>query len=163
MKKLLALALAAMLTVCCLAACGESTASYAADIPVADLVTAADTALADDSLTVVPDNYLINMNGLDLTMFAEYAVKMKMVDASIDEYGIFKAPDAESVAAIEKVAKDYLQMRIDTWNPSYLAEEKPKMEKATVKVMGQYVMYCILADDAKEAVFTAVENKLLGK
>ena len=163
MKKLLALALFAILTVCCFAACGESTASYADDIPVADLAAAADAALGDSSLTVVPDNYLINMNGLDLAMFEEYAVKMKMVDASIDEYGIFKAPDDASVSAIEKTAKDYLAMRLDTWNPSYLAEEKPKMEKATVKVMGRYIVYGILADDAKEAVFTAIENKLLGK
>ena len=32
-----------------------------------------------------------------------------------------------------------------------------------VKVMGQYVVYCILAEDTKTAVFSAVDNILLGK
>ena len=163
MKMFIAFVLSALLAACCLASCGGSDVSYASDVPVADLVSAIDAAIGDNSLTVVPDNYLINMNELDLTVFEEYAVKMKMVDASIDEYGIFKAPDDASVAAIEKIAKDYLAMRLETWNPSYLAEEKPKMEKASVKVMGRYVVYCILADDTKNAAFTAVENKLLGK
>ena len=160
MKKLLAFALIAVLTVCCFAACGESAASYADNIPVADLAAAADAALGDSSLTVVPDNYLINMNGLDLAAFEEYAVKMKMVDASIDEYGIFKAPDDASVSAIEKTAKDYLAMRLATWNHSYLAEEKPKMEKATVNVMGRYVMYTILSSADTTAAGSAMEKAL---
>lgn len=164
MKKLLTLLILTAMTVCCLAACGESTASYATDISVADLSAAADAAIGGENpLTVVPDDYIIGMNQIDISVFADYVVKMQTIGANIDEYGIFKAPDSESVASIEKIAKDYIQMRIDTWNPSYLAEDRPKVDNATVKVMGQYVMYCILADDAKSAAFAAVENKLLGK
>ncbi len=163
MKKFLPfLLITAMLL--CVVSCGENTASYASDIAVSDLAAVADAALGGEHpLTVVPDDYIIGMNQVDVSVFADYVVKMQTVGANIDEYGIFKAPDSESVDSIEQIAKDYIQMRIDTWNPSYLAEDRPKVDNATVKVMGQYVMYCILADDAKSAVFTAVENKLLGK
>ena len=54
-------------------------------------------------------------------------------------------------------------MRLDVWMEEYMPEEKPKLENATVKTMGRYVVYCILSDEAKDTVFTAVDNMLLGK
>jgi len=154
----------AALSLCILVSCSGETVHYSTDIACADLAAAADAAIAaDPAMIVLPDDYVIGMNQIDITVFADYIVKGANAGASVDEYGIFKAPDIESVASIEEIAKDYIKMRIDTWNPQYQAEERPKVDNATVKVMGQYVVYCILADDVKSAVFTAIENKLLGK
>ena len=42
-------------------------------------------------------------------------------------------------------------------------EEHSKVENASVKVIGRYVVYGILSDTEKEPVFSAVEAELLAK
>ncbi len=163
MRKILAIMLAAVL-LCLLASCGEETASYATDIAVADLAAAADAALAAETpLSAVPDDYIIGMMEIDVSVFEDHIVKIQASGASIDEYGIFKAPTSEAVESIKSIASEYIAARIDDWNPQYMPEEFPKMESATIQTFGQYVVYCILDDNTKDAVFTAIENKLLGK
>ena len=62
-----------------------------------------------------------------------------------------------------EITDGVLTLRLDTWMEEYMPEEKPKLQSATVKVMGRYVVYCILSEDAKTDVFGAVDNLLLGK
>ena len=142
-----------------LTACGE-TVSYSTDIAVSDLAASADTALTDsDKYADVSESYITNRMGIDLSGIEDYVVKINV----IDEYGIFKAPSNDDAAKIEETVESYLDKRVEEWMPEYMPEEFPKVENATVKVFGNYVVYCILADDAKSDVFTAVENTLLDK
>lgn len=146
-----------------LASCGGST-EYSADVPVSELCSAADALLPDSSdFATTSDSYIIGMMEIDPTEFADYAVKIRASGANIDEYGIFKAADSSEVEAAVSVVNAYLAMRVDTWMPEYMPEEFPKMEEASVKVFGQYVVYAILADDVKADVFNAIEEKLLEK
>ncbi len=157
--------LTAALVFTCFAAvsCGK-TASYSTDIAVAELAVAADAALPEGStMTAVPDDYIIGMMQIDVSAFEDYVVKIQASGINIDEYGIFKAPSEEAVDGIKDTVSDYLTMRLDTWMEEYMPEEKPKLQSATVKVMGQYVVYCILSEDTKTQVFSAVDNLLLGK
>ncbi|MBQ2765604.1 MAG: DUF4358 domain-containing protein [Clostridia bacterium] len=157
--------LALMLIFTCFAAvsCGE-TASYHSDIPVSKLTAAADELLPDsgDFATMTSD-YILGMMDIDTSEFAEYTVKLRASGANVDEYGIFKAKSDDDVENVKETVQKYLAMRVDTWMPEYMPEEFPKMQKASVKVMGRYVVYCILDDDAKNDVFTSIENILLGK
>ena len=146
-----------------LTACGES-ASYASDIAVTELSAAADAKLPDpDDFATMTSDYIVGMMEIDTSAFADYAVKLRASGANIDEYGIFKAPTEADVAGVEATVKAYLAKRVESWMPEYMPEEFPKMQAATVKVMGQYVVYCILSEDVKTEVFTAIENILLGK
>ncbi len=52
-------------------------------------------------------------------------------------------------------------MRNDTWMTEYMPEEHPKMEKASFVTFGNYVMYAILDDDAKQTAFDAMESCLM--
>lgn len=164
-KSLISILLSACIMVpAVICACGTETVSYSNDVAVADLVTAADTALGDsEPLTAVPDDYIKGMMQIDTAAFEEYVVKIRASGTNIDEYGIFKAPSAESVDSVKEIVSGYLDMRLDVWMEEYMPEEKPKLENATVKTMGRYVVYCILSDEAKDTVFTAVDNMLLGK
>ncbi len=164
-KTLLALILAlTVITPVILASCGSETLSYSTDIAVSDLAAAADTALADsETLTAVPDDYIKGMMNIDVSAFEDYTVKIRASGTNIDEYGIFKAPSDDAVTGVKEIVSDYLDMRLDIWMEEYMPEEKPKLENATVKTMGRYVVYCILDEDAKDTVFTAVDNMLLGK
>ena len=165
MKKLLSLVIIAAMAFTCAAAtaCGE-TVTYKADIAASTLAAAADAAMPEDSsMTAVPADYIKGMMQIDVSAFADYVVKIQSSGINIDEYGIFKAPSDEAVDEIKGIVESYLAMRLDTWMDEYMPEEKPKLQSATVKVMGKYVVYCILSEDVKGDVFAAIENTLLGK
>lgn len=164
-KGYVSLILTITLVFICLAAvsCSE-TVSYKSDIAVSELAAAADAALPEGSdMTAVPDDYIIGMMQIDVSAFEDHVVKIQASGINIDEYGIFKAPSEEAVSGIKDTVSNYLTMRLDTWMEEYMPEEKPKLQSATVKVMGRYVVYCILSEDAKTDVFGAVDNLLLGK
>ena len=145
-----------------LVSCGTASVTYASDVPVSELVSGADRALGfDETLTEVPADYIKGMMEIDTSAFSEYAVKIRASGANIDEYGIFKAPEGTSVADTEAIVRAYLDMRLDIWMEEYMPEEKPKLEKAEIKIMGDYVIYCILDTGSKDAVFNAMEALLI--
>ncbi len=156
MKKLLCLVLAAL---CLLAvSCGGS--SYRNDVPVSELVEAVSAVLPDAGNYVNPgDDYVRGMMEIDPAAFDSYFVGVS--GAYPDEYGIFKAPDMDSVKNVEETVKNYLKLRVDSWMPEYMPEEYPKVAKASCEVVGQYVVYGILADNVKAGLFTAVKNALM--
>ena len=61
------------------------------------------------------------------------------------------------------VANAYIARRIEAWMPEYMPEEFPKMEAASVKIFGNYVVYAILSEDVKADVFDAVKAELTEK
>ncbi len=135
---------------------GCSSDEAASDIAVADLATAVDTAISADSLVAVEQNYLTNSMQIDVENFSEFAVKVNSTGVNIDEYGIFKVKDDIDVEEARKGIVAYLQVREDTWM-GYLPEELPKLEAASVKVEGQYIMYAILSDEQSELAYDAFE------
>lgn len=156
------LILAVIMIFTCLAAasCGEKAPSYSAELSAAELAAVADEVLTDsEKYAAVPESYINGRMGIDVADFESYIVKINV----IDEYGIFKVPADGNTNTAKEAVEDYLARRVDEWMPEYMPEEFPKVENATVKVMGQYVVYCILADDAKADVIEALEDMLLGK
>ena len=150
------------LTLIC--SCGDKPASYRNDIPVADLKAAAEAKLSNtDTFVELDSDYIEYMMELDSSAFTEGIVRWQASGISADEYGIFKASTEEDAAALAELLKNYLKKRDETWNPSYDADQYPKIQNAEVKIMGQYAVFCILSDSDRAAVFTAVENALLGK
>ena len=151
------LAVCALLSLC---ACGGDKAEYKDDVAVSDL---ADKIIATNdswSFTEMNDSYLEGAMKLNPSDFAEYSVNINAMGTTADEFGIFKAKDADSVTAVKEAAEGYLSFRLDTWMNEYMPEEKPKLEKAEVKVCGLYVMYAILDDSARSAAFEAFEGAL---
>ena len=156
MKKItLFLALALML--CLLCACGAEEN----DVPDVDMDTlsiAVGSAFSNPDLTDIPDSYIETMMKLTDDQYTEHFAKISSVGTNIDEYGIFKANDAEGVKVLEKAINDYLAYRLEIWMDEYLPEELPKLQNATVTTTGNYVMY-VIADgavcDAAQAQFDA--------
>lgn len=152
----ISLLLAVSALLCLLCACGDSGAKD--DIPVADIVTAVDAALANDALVPVDEAYVQGRLKVDTSVCTEYAVKLNSVSTTIDEYGVFKAKDADMAKAVAEDVQAYLDERLATWMEEYLPEEKPKVESAEVRTEGVYVMYAILSDADKSAAFGALED-----
>ena len=158
MKRFYVFALAALCL--CLAACSGGKEEYKDDISASELASAVDAVIDSSDMIAMEDSYLQNAMQLEPADFAEYVVKINSKGVNIDEYGIFAAPDTDSVQQVQDAAEGYLQLRKDTWMPEYMPEELPKLENARVKTCGRYVMYAILSDDAADAAFSAFEDAL---
>lgn len=161
-RKTIFLILCASLMLTLLAACsGDSKSTYSNNVAVADIGANFDEILSDgEDMAELSDTYIDGFMKLDISDYEEYCVKIATKGISINEYGIFKGSDADHTTTIEAAVKDYLQFRVDTWMSEYRPEEFPKLENAEIKVCGNYVMYAILSDEEKTAVFDAFENSL---
>ena len=108
------------------------------------------------------DSYVEGVMSIDLSKVAEYAVYVDASGTSVDEFGIFKANDGES-EEVEKMIKDYLDMRLDTWMDEYMPEEKPKVQNAKITKKDNYYIYTILGESAAQEAVSTFESALGGE
>lgn len=163
MKRTISLVLLAVLCVGLLCACnnGTDTPTTKTDVSVTDLAAKVDEAIgAGENMAARDEDYIQGMMKMDVSNYSEYIVKTNAMGTNIDEYGIFKAADETQAAEIAQAVDAYLKMRNETWMEEYMPEEHPKMEAASYEVCGLYVMYAVLADDAKTAAFGAFTGAL---
>lgn len=161
MKRIIALTLilASLFTLCACSSGGDKV-EYKTDVAVSELAEQV-TAVNDGwNFAAMNESYISGAMKIDVSEYADYIVNMNALGTNVDEFGIFKAKDEASVAAVKEDAENYLQFRLDTWMEEYMPEEKPKLEKAEVKVCGLYVMYAILDDASRADAFAAFENNL---
>ncbi len=165
MKKTLSLLLALLLCLGFIAACGDKAPAYRTDIAPADLAAAAEPSLTGaSSMTDPGSDYIAGMMQADLSLFDGQIMKIQTIGTAIDEYGIFKAADPEKLPEIEALIKAYLEGKLAAWIPDCMPEEEyPKLQAASYKIFGSYIVYGILADTEKEAFFAAIEAALLEK
>lgn len=161
MKKTLrisALILVAAMLLCALAGCGGKTESK--NVPAADITAAvADKIGKTDAMTAAQDNWIKGYMKVDVASFGDYSVMVNAVGANVDEFGVFKAGDM-SVSEVEDTVEAYLALRLQSWMDEYMPEEKYKVEDAEYKVVGDYVMYCILSAEDASAAFSTFEGML---
>jgi len=152
--------IAAILALSLLTACAGKAANIRDDVPVSDVSVAIAAVLGDDALVSVPETYYAGSMKMDVSEFDGYDVKINSKGINIDEFGVFKAKDSSQLPAAQKAVNDYLAFRLQIWMEEYMPEEKPKLENAEVKTVGNYVMYAILSDEGKKSAFSAFEKSL---
>ena len=155
--KISSLILVIALLLCLLSACGGETAK---NVPASEISAAvAEKIGKTDAMTAAQANWIKGYMKVDVASFGDYSVMVNAVGANVDEFGIFKAGDM-SAAEIEDTVKGYLDLRLQSWMDEYMPEEKYKVEDAEYKVIGDYVMYCILSGEDAEAAFSTFEGML---
>ena len=125
----------ALLALCLLAGCGGS-AKVKNDVPAEDIAAAVSAALGSGDFVAVADYYYAGSMKMDVSGFDSYTAMINSRGVNVDEFGIFKAKDKDGVSAVKEAVEAYLQMRKDTWIPEYMPEERPKLDGAEVKVLG---------------------------
>ena len=84
--------------------------------------------------------------------------------ANLDEFGVFYVKDTSSAKELKRqLLQEYLHASYEQnseWYDSYMPLQTPKLKDAEVRVLGNYVIYCILAPDAKEVVFDTAARTL---
>ena len=162
MKRSISLLLLACLCLGLLCACGGGEISdYRTDVAVADIAAKVDEAIGTgDNMAAVDANYVLNRVKLDTDDYESFVMKVNAFGANVDEYGIFKAKDADQAKEIAAAVDAYLQYRNETWMTEYMPEERPKMEAASYETAGLYVMFAVLWDEEKAAAFDAFTSAL---
>lgn len=157
--KITALVLAVALMACTLCACGSSDS--AKNVPAADITAAvAEKIGKTDAMSSPNENWIKGYMKVDVASFGDYSVMVNSIGANVDEFGVFKAGENMSAKDIEATVKSYLDLRLQSWMDEYMPEEKYKVEDAEYKVVGDYVMYCILSGEDAKAAFATFEEKL---
>ena len=140
------------------------TISYSVDNTATELTAAVNAALTISSELAAPDPTItMAMFGDASAHFETFSVLTNASGLTQDEYGIFKADADENIPQIEAAVKEYLAGKLAAFTGDYTPEEKPKLENASVKTFGRFVVYCILSEEDTATVFDTVENVLLGK
>ncbi len=145
--------------------CTSEAVRYKNDVAISALCEKTEQIISDtEGLVAVPESYVTNIMKIDLALFTEYAVFKQATGETIDEYGIFKVAAPDNADTAVKAVTDYVTVTQNTsMVEDYMPEEAPKLAGAEVKVMGEYVIYCILSEDTKAAVFEAIESVLAEK
>lgn len=171
-NKLFKLIIIGCMTVFVLTACGdkkdnkknnETTTANAeesekeVEINIKEFASGIATKRTDVSLVEMTEDYVKGMLNFDVTKVSEYSVYVDASGTTVDEFGVFKANEGEG-EEVQKMLETYLNMRLDTWMDEYMPEQKPNVENAVVKNIGDYYIYMILSDSEREATFSAFED-----
>ena len=84
-------------------------------------------------------------------------------DMNIDEVGVFVCNSAQDTKAVKGFVENYLAAKALQFKPlleSYNPDELPKLDNATVTVMGRYVVYTILSSADTATAASAAEKAL---
>ena len=154
-KKIISLLLVMAALCALLAGCGGSKVK---DVPVSELADTVAKALGKSDMETIPDNYVKGYFRHDPSELGDYAILKNVMGTSIDEFGVFKA-GAMTADELKTMVEDYLKVLQDSWM-NYQPEEKPKLDGAEIKIVGDYVMYAILSEADRATAFKAFEGAL---
>ena len=160
---LLALCLALPLTAC-------DSGTWRDDLTAAQLSNSITAALpAGDGWRQVSENYVSPSSwGEDYADYLEKVAEYRIVvsensDMNIDEVGVFLCKSEKDAKAVKEFCENYLNAKALQLKPlleSYNPDELPKLDYATVNVMGRYVMYSILSSADTTTAGSAMEKAL---
>ncbi len=158
-KKTVLLILCAVMLLGALTACGG--ASVKDNVACADLATAVESG-AGGSIDMIdaPDSYIAGTMKMSSSDYADKVVKINSRGINVDEYGIFKGADKKQTESIKAALEAYIQLRKDIWIADYMPEEYPKLDNSEIKVVGNYVMYTILSNEARDTAVKSFEDAL---
>lgn len=140
------------------------------DLTAARACNAVTDALpAGDGWRQVSENYISPSSwGEDYTDYLDKVAEYRIVvsensDMNIDEVGVFLCKSEKDAKAVKEFCENYLNAKTLQLKPlleSYNPDELPKLDYATVNVIGRYVMYSILSSADTTAAGSALEKAL---
>ena len=157
MKKLSILLITVLLLT--LVSCGGD---YIDTVSSSELATAAIAYVTTEGGTrVLDDDVILEFVEDDVPSYLRDYTVIKANNAkNINEIGIFRVEDGKA-SDMKKIVERYVSMlQSDYRNQPYFPEEVEKIDFATVKVYGNYVVYSFLNESDTEAFYTAIENNL---
>ena len=94
---------------------------------------------------------------------SDFSVVLSSASVDLNEFGIFHVKDKEDISAVKAKIQSYMDDQKSVNIPSvqtYAPSEVPKLEKGSIKVFGNYIVYLFLFPDDQTVVYKAIENLL---
>ncbi len=160
MKKILSIALVLLLLLSAVS-CNKE-AEYRDDVKLSSLCNAAIAALAVQDYSTADAGYLSDFIASMPAYVEDSRVVFSTEGNDLNEMGFFRVEEGKA-ADVKTLLEGYLTDSLTAyrdWYNSYIPTETPKLENAQVKVYGNFVVYLILSDTDKTAVFAALEDVL---
>lgn len=114
----------------------------------------------DGGVRILDDDVILEITDDDLTYLVDYTVVRANNAKNINEIGIFKVENGKA-KELKPVIEKYLKEKQESYRAmDYFPEEVEKIDFATVKVFGNYVVFSFLNEADTEAFYKAIENEL---
>lgn len=150
MKKYLYLALAALLAVLSLTACGGSAKPKEVTISVSDLSKQLTESVNEGMLSSEPavTDIVASTYFLDMEKIEDSSTYLSTA-ASASEVSVVLCKDSSYTAEVESLFKSRVKSQSDLY-ASYAPDEAKKLDASIIKTSGNYVVLCV-ADDKDKA------------
>ena len=145
-----------------LAACKKADKTYSDALSASQLAEEAMEELDDTDFQTAQNNWLNDYVTLPEGL-SDYRVCFSADGSNLNEFGIWHVRD-DQIAPLEASLRMYLAeslLKNREFYDSYIPEETPKLERAEVRVFGNYVCYAILDQKDREIFFQTIKNELL--
>lgn len=158
MKKLLCLGLLlALLTAGC-----QHMKDYRDDVSCEAITDAVCDELEDEEYLPFGEEQ-IRFSFENTDRFADYSLVYSVRSENIDEIGIFRGETQEDVDELRRLCEQYvttLHEEQRAFVASYAPREAAKLDAATVRVFGHYVIYTVLSEDDREESYEKIQELL---
>ncbi len=157
MKKFLLVALSLLLI------CGCSKKEFTDDKKCKDIGDVICDSLDDGQEYRIFNDTHMNTYFDDKEHYDDHHVLYSADTDNINEIGIFHAPDNDHADDLEEMCRDYVDdLKSDSraFVASYAPEEVPKLDGASVKRFGNYVIYTVLPTEKADEIFDKLKNDL---
>lgn len=146
-----------------LCAAGCRQAQYRDDVSCEAITDAICEKIKDDEEFLPFGEEHIRFSFEDTDRFADKSLVYSARGENIDEIGIFLAGSDEDVDELRRLCAQYvntLREEQRAFVASYAPREATKLDAATVRVFGRYVVYTVLSEDDRDKAFETIEERL---
>lgn len=154
--KIISIVISFMLILTFLVSCGKS---YIDTVSSSDLAnTAISSFVTEGGTRVLDDDVILSFTDEELSYLRDYTVIKAKASKNINEIGIFRVEDGKA-SDFKSFVDTYVSDTQRSYRSmNYFPEEIEKIDCATVKVYGNYVIYSFLNEADTEAFYAAIEN-----
>lgn len=153
-RPIIALMAIAMLLASC-------TASYIDTVSPSDLASIGAASFNTVNGTkILDDDFLLEISDDDIPYLRDHTVVKANDSKNINEFGIFRVESGRADELKELVSSYVANKQSSYRSMNYFPEEVEKIDCATVKVFGNYVVYSFLNEADTEAFYSAIENAI---
>ena len=115
----------------------------------------------DGGVRILDDDVILEFTDDTPSYLLDYTVVRAKNAKNINEIGIFKVENGKA-KELKPIIEKYLKEKQESYRAmDYFPEEVEKIDFATVKVFGNYVIFSFLNEADTNAFYKAIENELI--
>ncbi len=109
---------------------------------------------------LLDDDVILKFTDQELSYLIDYSVIKAKASKNINEFGIFRVNEGHA-KDMEAIIKAFVENQQESYRSmNYFPEEVEKIDCATVKIYGNYVIYTFLNDADTEAFYSEIEKTI---